>query len=78
MKIRRDYCPADDKHIITIEFTGDYLCDCEKYPFAHLITEEQGLGIIEDAVLMASGLQLPRLGMDAIAVQNHAAAESEL
>lgn len=59
MKIIREYHPHDDTHRISIEFTGTYIGDrCQKHPFAHLITEDQGLGIIEDAILMAAGLEL--------------------
>lgn len=59
MKIESRQDIATRKRFIIIEIEEDYLINkCQPHPAAELITAEQGLGIITDAVLLAMGLEL--------------------
>lgn len=59
MEIEKRYNHETRIHKVIITFDDGYLLTkCESHPYKHLITDEQGYGIIEDAILLASGLQL--------------------
>ena len=58
MKIVRNYLPSTMEHQIVITVTDHFIMDeCHPHPFAHVITEEQGVGIVEDSILMAMHLE---------------------
>lgn len=61
MKIEVRRTPENDGHIVKATFDEGFLqthCEPLPYEMRQLITREQGLGIITDAILMAYGYQL--------------------
>lgn len=59
MKIELHQDHSTRKRFIFIEIEEDYFLEkCQPHPAAELITFEQGMGIITDAVLLAMGLEL--------------------
>lgn len=57
IEIRED--PGNDQFIFKAAVPRSYLIEkCQRHPAADLITPDQAMGIIEDAVLMALGMEL--------------------
>lgn len=51
----------NNRMVFTITVPREHIVGkCQAHPAAHLITPEQGAGIIEDAILLAMGLELKK------------------
>lgn len=52
---------ANNQRLVIIKIPNAYLSEkCQPHPAANLITLSQGMGIIEDGVLLAMGLELKK------------------
>ena len=58
MEIKIEQDVPDDMIRIDIKIPQPFLADkCDRHPMAHLITQDQGMGIIRDSVLLALGYE---------------------